>query len=149
DDGVVTIVENTQYIGGSADISGHEISPGGPSMCRVDIAKDGVSLALVNVNLRAKGNVSFNIGQSASHVNTSVLVAYSTIDMHPPEYDGGFVSIKSGCCAGEPFEDRAHVTVLGSTLRGTSIELGASLAASSGRLTLTGNSITATGDSFP
>src|SRR5215471_10083760 len=68
DDGVVTISENTQYIGGSADIWGHEISPGGPSMCRVDIAKDGVSLALVNVSLRAKGNVSFNVGQSASHV---------------------------------------------------------------------------------
>ena len=117
-------------------------------MCRVDLVTDGVSLALINVNLRAKGNVAFNVGQSASHTDTSVLVAYSTIDMHPPEYGGGFVSIKSGCCAGEPFEDGARVTVVTSTLRGTTIELGASLASSNGRLNLTGNTITATGGSF-
>jgi len=147
DDGLVTITENTQYIGGSADIWGHELFPG-VNMCRVDIAKDGLSLALINVNLRAKGNVSFNIGQSSSRANTSVTVAYSTIDMHPPEYDGGFVSIKSGCCGGFPGEHDTTVVVVGNTLRGTSIELGASLAAPNGRLTLTGNSVTATGDTL-
>jgi hypothetical protein len=147
DDGLVSIAENTQFVGGSADIWGHELAPG-VVMCRVDIVNDGVSLAFINVNLRAKGNVSFNVGQSSSRANTSVTVAYSTIDMHPPEYAGGFVSIKSGCCGGFPGEHDTRVTVLGSTLRGTSIELGASLAAPNGTLTLTGNTITATGDTL-
>jgi len=148
DDGLVNITVNTQYVGGSADIWGAELSPG-RHFCLVDLRADNLSVAFVNVNLRAKGDVSFNVGQRSSFANTGVLVLNSTIDMHPPEYDGGFVSIKTGCCAGEPFEHDAKVGIVNSRIRGTSVELGASPSGSkNGQFVMTGTTVEATGDEY-
>jgi hypothetical protein len=148
DDGHVLITANTQYVGGSADISGATIVPGVVS-CLVDFGSDGLSVSFVNVNLRAKGNVNFNVGQSSVRADTSVVVWNSTIDMHPPEYAGGAVSIKTGCCAGSPAEANPKVTIVGSTLRGTGVELGASpSSAPNGQFAVIGSTVTATGDPF-
>jgi len=149
DDGLVNITVNTQYVGGSADIWGAELSPG-RHFCLVDLRADNLSVAFVNVNLRAKGDVSFNVGQRSSFANTGVLVLNSTIDMHPPEYDGGFVSIKTGCCASEPFEHDGKVGIVNSHLRGTSVELGASpgIGSRNGQFVMVGTRVEATGDEY-
>jgi hypothetical protein len=144
DDGIVHLVEDTKYMGGSADIIGVDFF--GDPGCLVDIDR-GVDLVVLNVNLRAKGGAFLNIGQSASG-ESSITIKSSTIDMHPDLEPGGYLSIKTGCCGGLPGEADTDVTISNSNLRGTGIELGASLAARRGNLQLTGTRVEATGDAF-
>lgn len=145
DDGFVTITEDTKYVGGSADIIGADFF--GDPGCRVDLDSAGVDVAFVNVHLRAKGGAFLNIGQ-ASTGQTSIKVQHSTIDMHPALEPGGYLSIKTGCCGGLPGEADTVVVIRNSELRGTWVELGASLAARRGRFELTTSRVEATGDAL-
>jgi hypothetical protein len=147
DDGSVVITVDTQVIGGSADITGADIIPGVPA-CLIDVQTSGVSLLVAGVNLRSKGGAGINFGQRSTG-KTTITVWNSTIDAAPPGEPPGIVSIKSGCCGGFPSEGGAVVNIVGSTLRGRWVELGASLAAPGGRLNLATTSVTSIGDEFP
>lgn len=148
DDGRVLVGEDTRYVGGRGEISGAELVPG-EHLCLVDVTGDGIDLAFIGVTLVAKGNVGFNVGQDSHYAKTSVLVFGSEIDMHPAPYDGGPVSIKTGCCGGEAGEQEPRVLVVDSRLRGTGVELGASPSpAPNGRFAIVGSTVEATGDPY-
>jgi hypothetical protein len=147
DDGIISLTEDTKYVGGSADIIGVELFPGLHG-CMVDLDERGVDLVLVRVRLRGKGGAFLNIGQ-ASTGRTSIRIRDSRINMHPESEPGGFLSIKSGCCGGFASERNTDVNIDDSTLRATAAELGASIAAPRGDFALRDSLVKATGDDLP
>lgn len=131
---------------GALAISGHVAFRGGSGVlsedCIVTMAP-GSTLALRRIELTS-GCCSFIVGDAQE--STSVRVDDSTIDL------AGAVQLAPGCCAGsgEPgrSETDATAVVRGSTIRGQTVEVSASIADSGGRAVVDDSVLEATDPTF-
>jgi hypothetical protein len=148
DDGIVSLTSDTTYVGGVGEITGRVFFPGTAAVCLIDVDVPGITLKMKNVTLHGVGGTRINIGQSSA-ADTTISIANSDIETTGFGALAGELSIKSDCCGGISGGSGATVTITNSTLRGSSVELGASLGnADHGRFTLKGSTVIADGDEF-
>jgi hypothetical protein len=148
DDGVVSITSDTTYVGGTGEITGASLVPGSAPICMIDVDAPTVTLKMKNVTLHGVDGARINIGQSSA-ADTTISIGNSVIETTGVGALAGSLSIKSDCCGGISGGLGATVNITSSSLRGSSVELGASLgAAANGRFTLKGTNIVADGDEF-
>ncbi len=117
-DGAVVLTADQVYRGGTGTLTG---------LCVVTLAP-GVTMVLKGLTLNGTGG--FVVGNAQE--NTRVVVAASTIDLAGP------IQISPGCCAGEGEPGRSEAygfaKVVRSLLRGTTVEVSASIASGYGRV---------------
>jgi len=147
-DGVVSITSDTTYLGGTGEITGAPLIPGSAPICMIDVNAPTVTLKIKNVTLHGVDGARINIGQSSA-AETTISITNSVIETTGVGDLAGSLSIKSDCCGGISGGLGATVSITNSLLRGSSVELGASLgAADNGRFTLKGTNVVADGDEF-
>lgn len=132
DDGTVNVTGTLTVVGGSGTIADN---------CFIFIDDHG-KLEFRGVNLDSVGCVlpslcGLIVGGSGA--NSTVNVSRSTIDVNGP------IQLSAGCCGGDIPETKGSTRVVDSVLKGSSVEVSASVADDGGRVVVRRSTLEATG----